>query len=483
MATSAPPKRSLMALRPSGRLYLRICRAVETPLAVALLLMVFVATNVAASGASVNDLLAIRVKVKNLLFVAGFAACWRIACGVFEVYAWRRVREQGQELVRVVAVCTVMSLIALIFPAISLTGAFRYTTVLWFWLGSCMVLVGLRVTLRSLTAGNLAPVRDILIVGSGPRAERLYHEVQQDAQHGRVVGFVDTCDEAVAAFVSERLMGSLAELEVILVNRAIDEVLIALPVRSRYAEIEEAIRTCGRVGVRAKCLADIFERDHPGSRLPSTESAVLDMPVAVDDYRLLIKRLIDIALTAVVLIAASPMMVAAALGVKLTSPGPVIFVQERYGHNRRRFRMYKFRTMVHDAEELQHAIEGSNEASGPVFKIRRDPRLTRLGAFLRRTSIDELPQLFNVLRGDMSLVGPRPLPIRDVQHFPQAALMRRFSVRPGITCLWQVSGRSDVDFDGWIALDLQYIDEWSLGLDLSILARTLPAVVKGTGAA
>ncbi|MGH7498268.1 MAG: sugar transferase [Gemmatimonadales bacterium] len=449
----------------------------------ALLLGVFLATNLAKPGARFDDFLAIRVTVKNLLFVVGFAVCWRIACGMFEVYVWQRVRERRQEIVRVLGVCAAMSLVTLVFPSISLTGAFRYTTVLWFWLGSSIVLVGVRITLRSLTTGNLAPVRDILIVGSGPRAVRLFHQVEHDPDHGRVVGFVDTCDEPVTPVVGERLLGSLAELESVLANRPIDEVLIALPVRSRYVQIEEVIRTCGRVGVRAKCLADIFDRDHPGTRLQPTESAVFDMPVAVEDYRLLIKRVIDLVLAAIVLMVVSPILLVAAVAVKCSSPGPIIFAQERYGHNRRRFRMYKFRTMVQNAEELQHTVESRNEVSGPVFKIRRDPRLTRVGSVLRRTSIDELPQLFNVLRGDMSLVGPRPLPIRDVQHFPETALMRRFSVRPGITCLWQVSGRSDVEFDGWIALDLQYIDEWSLGLDFSILARTLPAVVKGTGAA
>jgi lipopolysaccharide/colanic/teichoic acid biosynthesis glycosyltransferase len=145
--------------------------------------------------------------------------------------------------------------------------------------------------------------------------------------------------------------------------------------------------------------------------------------------------------------------------------------------------MHKFRSMVQDADQLQHLYEDQNEVEGPIFKIRRDPRITPIGRILRRTSIDELPQLYNVLVGDMSLVGPRPMATRDVQRFAEAALMRRFSVRPGITCLWQVSGRSNLGFDDWIALDLRYIDQWSLGLDLVILARTVPAVLKGTGAA
>ena len=177
-----------------------------------------------------------------------------------------------------------------------------------------------------------------------------------------------------------------------------------------------------------------------------------------------------------------PLMLAAAAAIRLTSDGPVIYAQERYGLNRRRFRMFKFRTMVQDAERLQASLESQNEAEGPVFKIADDPRITPLGRFLRRTSIDELPQLFNVLRGEMSLVGPRPLPLRDVDALHATGDLRRFSVRPGLTCLWQISGRSGIGFDDWIRLDLQYIDRWSLPLDLRILVRTIPAVLRGTGA-
>ena len=178
-----------------------------------------------------------------------------------------------------------------------------------------------------------------------------------------------------------------------------------------------------------------------------------------------------------------PLLLLIALAVRLSGTGPVLFVQQRYGRNRRAFPMYKFRTMVCNAEALQDDLEHLNEACGPVFKIRRDPRVTRIGRWLRRTSLDELPQLWNVLRGDMSLVGPRPLPLRDVDRFSAAATMRRFSVRPGLTCLWQVNGRSDLPFEDWMTLDLQYIDRWSLLLDLRILARTVPAVLRGVGAA
>jgi lipopolysaccharide/colanic/teichoic acid biosynthesis glycosyltransferase len=176
-------------------------------------------------------------------------------------------------------------------------------------------------------------------------------------------------------------------------------------------------------------------------------------------------------------------MAAIAIAIKVTSNGPVFFVQERYGRNRRRFRIYKFRSMIADAERLMEDIENLNEAHGPLFKIRRDPRVTTVGCVLRRSSLDELPQLLNVIKGEMSLVGPRPMSLRDVHRFSDPSLMRRFSVSPGITGLWQVSGRSNTNFETLMKLDLQYIDHWSFGLDLRILLRTVPAVLRGTGAA
>jgi lipopolysaccharide/colanic/teichoic acid biosynthesis glycosyltransferase len=192
---------------------------------------------------------------------------------------------------------------------------------------------------------------------------------------------------------------------------------------------------------------------------------------------------LDVAISSALLLLFAPLLIGVAAAIKMTSPGSVLFLQERIGLNKRRFKIYKFRTMVPNAEQLMPSLESKNEVSGPVFKIRKDPRITPIGRYLRRNSIDELPQLFNVLIGDMSLVGPRPLPVRDYEGFNEDWQRRRFSVRPGITCLWQVNGRSGISFDQWMLLDLQYMDEWSLWLDLKILARTVPAVVRGSGAA
>lgn len=194
------------------------------------------------------------------------------------------------------------------------------------------------------------------------------------------------------------------------------------------------------------------------------------------------KRLLDVIISLFCIMCFAPIFLLTAILIKLTSPGPVFFAQRRLGLNKRVFSVYKFRTMVQGAQEKQAGLEHLNEVTGPVFKIKNDPRITTIGKFLRKTSIDELPQLFNVLKGDMSMVGPRPLPLRDCRGFDKDWHRRRFSIRPGITCLWQVSGRSSVQFERWMELDLEYIDRCSIWLDLKILIRTIPAVLKGSGA-
>jgi exopolysaccharide biosynthesis polyprenyl glycosylphosphotransferase len=254
--------------------------------------------------------------------------------------------------------------------------------------------------------------------------------------------------------------------------------------KSLYAKAACIVGQCQEQGIIVRGLPSLF--DFQRGRQDATE---LDNTHVLTHHANLcqgvpsiFKRMLDIISALILLILLAPMLLVTALLVKMDSPGPALFIQERVGLNKRRFRMYKFRTMVANAETQQFRLQQLNEADGPVFKIKHDPRITRVGRFLRKTSVDELPQLLNVLNGDMSLVGPRPLPIRDYQAFDQDWLHRRFSVRPGITCLWQVHGRSTTTFGRWMELDMQYIDNWSLWLDLKILAKTLPAVVSGKGA-
>jgi lipopolysaccharide/colanic/teichoic acid biosynthesis glycosyltransferase len=202
----------------------------------------------------------------------------------------------------------------------------------------------------------------------------------------------------------------------------------------------------------------------------------------IDGRQLVIKRALDIVLSLILLILALPLLIGVAIAIRRDSPGPVIFAQTRVGLNKRLFRMYKFRSMALDAEQRMSELEHLNELSGPVFKIEADPRVTRLGHWLRSSSIDELPQLVNVLKGEMSMVGPRPLPLRDFDGFDDDRYRRRFSVAPGLTGLWQVSGRSNIDFDDWMKLDLEYVENWSLRKDLGILLRTPLTVLKRIGA-
>lgn len=427
-----------------------------------------------------------RVSLKNLLLLALFAWVMHLSLNGFGLYKERHLDDPTEYALRLLAACLVGGLPLAAFPLASSTGAVRPVTVGYFVVAAVLSLAAIRwLVWLAAAPPPAAAVRNVLIVGSGPRAERLYRELYVHANDAvSVYGFVDSDHQPETAEIAERMLGRLEDLESILVRNVIDDVLITLPIKSCYVEIQNTIALCERLGVRAAYLADVFQSSLGRPTFEqSGQFPVVRMHVVTDDHRLMVKRAIDLLGGSIGLLLMSPVMIFAACAIRLTSPGPIIFRQERFGLNKRRFSMYKFRTMVIDAEARQAELEERNEATGPVFKIRDDPRVTSVGRWLRRTSLDELPQLFNVVRGDMSLVGPRPLPVRDVHRFSESWLMRRFSVPPGVTGLWQISGRSDLAFDRWVALDLQYIDDWSLGLDLRILAKTVPAVLWGRGAA
>jgi exopolysaccharide biosynthesis polyprenyl glycosylphosphotransferase len=254
---------------------------------------------------------------------------------------------------------------------------------------------------------------------------------------------------------------------------------------SHLNRLQEAIAACETEGVEAWIVADFIRTAiaRPDFDVFGTRPMLVFRTTPDISWALLVKSLLDRSAAFVGLILAAPLFAMIAIGIKLTSPGSVIFRQQRSGKNGRPFTMYKFRSMHSDAAMRQAELAAFNQMTGPVFKIENDPRIFPFGRFLRRTSLDELPQLLNVLRGEMSLVGPRPLPIYEVEQFENTAQRRRLSMKPGLTCLWQVSGRNKVkNFDDWVKLDLQYIDSWSLWLDLTILLRTVPMVLFGSGA-
>jgi exopolysaccharide biosynthesis polyprenyl glycosylphosphotransferase len=456
-------------------------------LAAGILGTVVVATNLDPSHmpGGLKEFLAFRVTLKNILLLAAFGLTWPAVLWACGLYAPARQRSGGEDWPRLVLASAIGAIAALVFPLTSASGAARPEHSAFFGAAVLLATAGLRGTLRVLRgAGRGDRPRQIIIVGSGPLAARLVRELRADpVQASAVVGFVDSEPHAALTGAGVAHLGAVEDLEHVLMRHVVDDVVIGLPIKSRYDAIRRTIAACERVGVPAKYPADLF-RTTPDRSRPEERPATpfLSFVPASEDSRRLIKRSIDLTGATLLLSVLTPVMLLVALAVKLTSPGPILFAQQRYGHLKRRFSMYKFRTMVSNAEQLQAGLEERNEAEGPVFKIRKDPRLTRPGRFLRRTSLDELPQLWNVLQGQMSLVGPRPMSVRDVGLFEEPWLMRRFCVRPGLTCLWQVRGRSNLSFEQWIALDLEYIDRWSLTLDVMILLLTIPAVLTGRGA-
>jgi len=267
-------------------------------------------------------------------------------------------------------------------------------------------------------------------------------------------------------------------------NAPVTSVIFALP-HTAFSEIQKAINVCEMEGVEAWILADYIK-----SRLsrPVFEN-FQSLPVLVfasrevAGWQIVAKRALDIIVSICGLLILSPLMLLIGILIRKQSPGPALFIQPRSGRHGRVFRMYKFRTMVSNAAMQQAELEMQNEMKGPVFKLKQDPRVTKFGAFLRRTSLDELPQLWNVLAGDMSLVGPRPLPMYETERIFDWAHRRRLSVKPGLTCFWQIEGRNQIhNFDDWVRLDLKYVDHWSFWMDLNILLRTIPVVLTGSGA-
>lgn len=325
----------------------------------------------------------------------------------------------------------------------------------------------------------------VLIIGSGERALSLSRALTDKSEGSiDIVGYLDVEPELIGKSVyNGHVIGTVADIDSILKNNVIDEVIVAIP-RTMLADVDEIAHACEDEGVKFRFMADIFNL--AATRISLTKLAGVPLltlePVALDESKLLIKRIMDLSLTLIALPFSLPILAIIAICIKLDDGGPVIFIQERVGLKKRIFPMLKFRSMHVNAESMLKDIEHLNEADGPNFKISNDPRLTRVGRFLRRTSLDELPQLLNVLYGNMSLVGPRPMSIRDVKLFNKGIQRKRFSVKPGITCIWQISGRSNLSFNKWLELDLQYIDNWSLSLDLVLLLKTIPVVLFRNGA-
>jgi exopolysaccharide biosynthesis polyprenyl glycosylphosphotransferase len=444
------------------------------------------------TGLSLPQLLEIRIKVRNLVLLFAFVVAWHVIFSAIGLYESKRLSSRRHyELLDLVKATTLGTLflaaMALVFQISLVTSTF----LLVFW----MSYVGFGLVSRLLLRYSLARLRThhrnlrcMLIVGTNRRAVAFARKVESKPELGyRIVGFADSEWEGLTEFqkTGYPLACNLKDFPELLRRTVVDEVIMGLPVKSSYYEASRIATVCEEQGILVRFPSSIFDLKLARTKAEEFDGeTVITMSTgSLQEWPAALKRAMDLLLSLPLIIFLAPVFLLTALLIELTTRGPVFFRQKRLGLNKRVFDIYKFRTMVADAEQSQAELEKLNEVSGPVFKIKNDPRITPLGRFLRKTSIDELPQLFNVVKGEMSLVGPRPLPVRDYEGFDRDWQRRRFSVRPGITCLWQINGRSSIAFEQWMELDMQYIDKWSLWLDLKILYRTIPAVLKGSGAA
>lgn len=323
----------------------------------------------------------------------------------------------------------------------------------------------------------------VLILGADERAIQAAHVFSLHPEwHIRIIGFLsETESEVGTAKAGHQVLGRVDDIAEVLKKEVVDCVFFAGATLDT-AKLQHIARLCGIVGVDFVFSLQLIKEQKD---LFFEKYDILSLLVFKSAYhspeKLFIKRVLDMVVSLLVIVLLLPLWIILPLVIRLDSPGPAIFSQTRVGRNGRLFRVFKFRSMVKNAEALRQSLQHLNEMDGPVFKVKNDPRLTRIGGFLRRTSLDELPQLFNVLMGDMSLVGPRPPLPEEVSHYGDAQ-RKRLSIKPGITCLWQVSGRNEIKFDEWMRLDLQYIDHWSLLLDLKILCKTVLAILTRKGA-
>jgi len=401
---------------------------------------------------------ALKTQLKDLLKATTLASFWLvIVCGIFSV---RSVNSAN---------------ILLFWAAVTFAGVVSR--------------LALRMMLMSARRSGYN-YRFLLVIGANDRAGEVASRIDARPELGfKVVGFVaetPAAQEAWGQTAGNRgeVLGLLEDLQSILKRERVDEMIVCLPVDSRFSDIVRVVQHARDLGVVVRLMPDLKD----GSLFKSLHLEEFEGEQVVTLFReqlllqLLAKRAVDATASLAALVVLAPLMLVVAILIKVTSPGPVFFAQDRVGMNQRRFRIYKFRSMVIDAEEKKKELAHLNEiADGPAFKMKNDPRITRIGRFIRKTSIDELPQLFNVLHGEMSLVGPRP-PLPDEVKKYEWLFRKRLSVKPGITCVWQISGRSNTTFERWMQMDNEYIENWSIWLDIKILLKTVPAVLLGRGA-
>jgi exopolysaccharide biosynthesis polyprenyl glycosylphosphotransferase len=423
------------------------------------------------------------------VLLLGFSGLVWVGLGFwFDVYQKIDDETSPAVVIRETSRQTALGFIAVVlfqyFLRLDLSRPFIAGFALFAWVFICLFRLNSAGLMRFVRREFSGP-HEIMVVGTGVRALRLAQLIEESEHDGaRLRGFIadtDHPDQTSIQLNESYPVHPLSDLSRLLAKQVIDEVVFAVD-SDKLASLEDAFLYCDEDGVRTRVAIDFFPHVNSKMYLDRLGEAPLLTFSATphDEIRLLVKRATDFCIAFAGLLLLAPFMALTALIIRVTSPGPAIFRQERCGLNGRRFTFYKFRSMCDNAEELRASLEERNEKK-TVFKIQNDPRLTKVGRWLRKFSVDELPQLWNVLRGDMSLVGPRP-PLPDEVRLYERWQRRRLRMRPGLTCLWAISGRDSVDFETWMKMDMQYIDQWSLALDWKILVRTIPRVLMGKGA-
>jgi exopolysaccharide biosynthesis polyprenyl glycosylphosphotransferase len=440
---------------------------------------VLILTAASLAGATEDGLVHWRVALAMAVIAA---ALWVLVSRVLRHYdVWNGrdfFHDLALTLVLVGAVVVPMALLRLVSPRYAVTTELaRFLAVL------LPAVIWLRVRTVGARLWSERPIAQMLVVGAGPLGRITHRQLTDGGKRCTVIGYLGFDGEVGNARLGAPVLGAVGEIDRVLRERVVDEVYFASLDFAHAGAIQSAIGVCERFGVPFAAPVSGYRL---GRAKPACENAVRDgyvhfLSVPYKPLQVALKRVLDILASGVALVLLSPLLVAAALLVKLTSRGPVLFRQERVGLYGRTFHMLKFRSMVDGAERAKALLLAQNEQSGPVFKMAHDPRITRVGRFIRKYSIDELPQLVNVLRGDMSLVGPRPPLPSEVARY-EAWQRRRLSMRPGLTCVWQVSGRNQIGFEEWMLLDMRYIDHWSLVHDVRLILKTIPIVVTGRGA-
>lgn len=419
------------------------------------------------------------------LLLAVTILAWLTAASFFGVYDVYRTRPLATELARIVRTMAAVALVVSTAGYLAKQNEVSRLSVGLYFTISLALLVANRLAVRKVARAARRRgynTRRFAVVGTGEVARQV---VQSKAHHPewgfQFAGYLLENGKSPESFEGPTL-GRLSRLGELLRDQVLDEVIFAVS-REHLDGIEGAVLLCQEQGVEVKVCLNFLQGGIGRMSMDEISGlpAVAFSTTPTDEVALALKRAFDIVVSAGMLVLLAPVLALTAIAIRLDSPGPVLFRQRRVCLHGRDFVFYKFRSMCVDAEAKLESLRQFNEVTGPVFKMRRDPRVTRVGRFIRRLSIDELPQFWNVLKGEMSIVGPRPPTPDEVRKY-KPWQRRRLSMKPGITCTWQVSGRSDIDFDRWMQLDLAYIDNWSLWSDFHICLRTIPAVLSSRGA-